>query len=120
MDTVVYSDGHRDVFAIGKPGAGGAKTNYAVHRTLQDVDSGHTFLADLPFQYDTIRAVGVVGWTNEALLAVVRHRLQALQSGEFPCDENNVALGYVDRALITLEKRTADRKARGVEGKHEA
>ena len=57
------------------------------------------------------------GTTNEEVLAVLIDRLQFL-NGKFPCRENSIALTKLDEALLWLNKRTADRKARGVEGKH--
>jgi hypothetical protein len=38
---------------------------------------------------------------------------------KFPCRENALAITKLDEALLWLEKRTRDRVARGVEGKHE-
>jgi hypothetical protein len=37
---------------------------------------------------------------------------------KFPCRENAIVTTLLEIALLWLEKRTADRKARGVEGKH--
>lgn len=56
------------------------------------------------------------GTTNEELLAVLIDRLNHLQA-KFPCRENAIALTHMETALLWLDKRTADRKARGVEGK---
>ena len=58
------------------------------------------------------------GTTNEEVLAVLIDRLQYLNS-KFPCKENAVALTHIETALLWLNKRTADRKARGVEGTHQ-
>lgn len=59
------------------------------------------------------------GTTNEELLAVLIDRMQHLQA-KFPCRENAVATTHLETALMWLEKRTADRKKRGVEGQHKA
>lgn len=59
------------------------------------------------------------GTTNEALLEVLINRLSFLSS-KFPCRENSIAITKLDEALMWLEKRTANRKARGVEGMHKA
>lgn len=56
------------------------------------------------------------GTTNEELLAVLIDRLNFLQS-KFPCKENAVALTHIETGLLWLNKRTAERKSRGVEGK---
>lgn len=37
----------------------------------------------------------------------------------FPCRENAIVITHLETALLWLNKRTEDRKARGVEGKHE-
>jgi hypothetical protein len=55
------------------------------------------------------------GTTNEEVLNVLIDRLQSLQA-KFPCKENAVALTHIETGLLWLEKRTANRKARGVEG----
>ncbi len=55
------------------------------------------------------------GTTNEELLAVLIDRIGYL-NGKFPCRENSIAITKLDEALLWLNKRTADRKARAVEG----
>lgn len=56
------------------------------------------------------------GTTNEELLTVLIHRMNFLQR-KFPCRENAIAITHFETGLLWLEKRTADRIARGVEGK---
>lgn len=56
------------------------------------------------------------GTTNEEVLRVLINRMQYLNN-KFPCRENSIVLTHLETALLWLEKRTADRKARGVEGK---
>lgn len=73
-------------------------------------------LIELSFQKGGVAADGVNGITSEALLAVLIHRLEYL-NGEFPCKENVDALAYLAGALRSMESRTANRIARGVEGK---
>lgn len=46
-------------------------------------------------------------------------RLQHYQSSKFKCRENAIALTHLETALLWLQKRTADREAREVEGTHE-
>lgn len=58
------------------------------------------------------------GTTNEEVLKVLIHRLTGLNA-KFPCRENSIVITKLEESLMWLEKRTADRKARGVEGKHE-
>jgi len=59
------------------------------------------------------------GTTLEEMLRVSFERLSFLNS-KFPCEENEEAMKHIEEAKKSLDKRTADRKARGVEGKHEA
>jgi hypothetical protein len=59
------------------------------------------------------------GCQNEDLIAVVIDRLKFFQQGDFACRENAIALTKLEEALMWLEKRTADRVTRGVEGKNE-
>lgn len=59
------------------------------------------------------------GTTNEEVLRVLIDRMGALQE-KFPCRENAIVITKLEESLMWLEKRTADRQARGVEGKHQA
>ena len=56
------------------------------------------------------------GTTNEDVLRMLIHRMGTLNA-KFPCRENALAITKMEEALMWLEKRTADRKARNVEGK---
>lgn len=56
------------------------------------------------------------GITNEQLLEVLADRIDFLNK-KFPCRENSIALTHIETALLWLNKRTSDRKKRGVEGK---
>ena len=53
-------------------------------------------------------------------MAVVVDRLRGFQDGPFRCRENACALTHLEEALMWMGKRTRDRLARGVEGKHQA
>src|SRR5450759_428078 len=57
------------------------------------------------------------GTTNEEVLKVLIDRLKFL-SAKFPCRETAIVITKLEESLMWLEKRTADRKARSVEGKH--
>jgi hypothetical protein len=57
------------------------------------------------------------GTTNEEVITMLVDRLNSLQA-KFPCRENAIATTHLETALLWLEKRTRDRLARGVEGKH--
>lgn len=56
------------------------------------------------------------GTTNEAVLEVLIDRIQYLQD-KFPCKENACCITHLQEGLMWLDKRTADRVARQVEGK---
>jgi len=58
------------------------------------------------------------GTTNEEVLAVLIDRMQFLQD-RFPCRENAIVITNLEESLMWLNKRTADRLQRGVEGRHE-
>lgn len=57
------------------------------------------------------------GTTNEEVLRMLIDRMQFLQS-KFPCRENAIVITKLEESLMWLDKRTADRLARNVEGKH--
>jgi hypothetical protein len=56
----------------------------------------------------------VNGLTNEVLLAILIHRTEALDA-QYPCDENKEGIEHMKKALEAFNKRTANRKDRGVE-----
>ncbi len=74
---------------------------------------------ELHFQDGPIPEAGVNGITEEALLAILIHRLEGHQSGKFKCDANANALERARLALASLHGRTLDRRNRGVESTHE-
>ena len=55
------------------------------------------------------------GTTNEDLIRVLIDRLNFLNA-KAPCRENSIAITHVETALLWLEKRSMERKSRGVEG----
>lgn len=67
------------------------------------------------FQSGPVGEVGKNGVQVEDLLQVAQARLQHLDQ-EMPCSENFYALNRIAGALTWLDRRTADRRARGVEG----
>lgn len=58
------------------------------------------------------------GTTNEEVLAMLIDRLHHMQ-GRLSSRETAIAITKCEEALLWLNKRTADRKARGVEGTHQ-
>ena len=114
--TIIHEDDYLQVEVIDEKGAGGAHHEYIIQRKDTDIVQDKT-VGEVSFQNGAILENGVNGVTNEALLAIVEHRLTCFQAGPFACDENEVALQKVKTARETLEERTRKRKARGVEGK---
>ena len=117
-------NGLNDAIEIGvldEPGQGNACHKYQMQLTLNPTDPlPHSTMEgpSLEFQNGPISEVGVNGISNESLLAIVEHRLQGFQSGEYTCRENAVALTKLQECMMWLHKRTRDRVARGVEGTH--
>jgi hypothetical protein len=110
---------HLAILADG-PGSGNASHNYEI---IWNQHTGATEgcvvtgkQCEITFQNGPISENGVNGVSNEALLAIVRHRLQGFQSGQFSCRENAIALTKIEEALHWLLSRTRERAARGVEG----
>ena len=113
MTRIVRRFGEVLVMAEDNPGPGGANHRYVVEAPHQ---YGNLY-ANINFQHGGVAETGLNGLTHEILLAIVIDRLQAFQQGAFACAENAEALHYADAALRALERRTATRQARGVEGK---
>lgn len=98
------------------------------HLETDKIPAGHSYYADInagassrplaliDFQNGPIREVGTNGFTNEALLAILIHRTETVNT-QFPCEENELAIKRMKEALEAFNQRTANRKARGVEGK---
>lgn len=101
LNTVVYDD---------TVGAGNGRHYYEVER------NGET-LAKIQFQHGARNEQGsTAGVLETDLLEIVRHRLQCFQDGEYRTRENACALTHIEEALMWMNKRTADRKERGVLG----
>lgn len=111
-----------------EPGAGGASHRYEI--TGFDLTKNPSSLIHGATPYPSRTAIifqnggipdnGVNGVTNEALLAIVKDRLECFQAGPFPAQENATALQNVNDALRALQKRTLARIKRGVEGQQVA
>jgi len=56
------------------------------------------------------------GTTNEDVIEVLINRIQYLNN-KCSCRENSIAITKLEEALMWLNKRTANRVSRGVEGK---
>lgn len=97
----VITTGHRYALASFEGGAS---------QTLQFIEKVPTFEGS-----KELRTVND-GTTNEEVLAVLIDRVQYL-NGKFPCRENSIVITKLEESLMWLNKRTANRKARNVEGK---
>lgn len=76
------------------------------------------FIEKVPTDGDHSKLTTVMdGTTNEDVLRVLIHRCGVLMA-KFPSRETAIAVTNMEQALMWLEKRTRDRIARGVEGKH--
>lgn len=101
-----------DVSVRDQPGAGNACHEYVVVVHHDDGDQD----IRINFQNGPIAEFGTNGLTHEALLAIIEDRLLCFQAGPYACRENAVALTKIQEAMMWLNKRTADRVDRGVEG----
>lgn len=73
-------------------------------------------LCHIHFQEGPVKEVGINGVRDEDLLMTVLTRLEAFQSSEFKCNENQEAINGIREALESLQNRTLKRYNRGVEG----
>lgn len=73
---------------------------------------------DIMFQNGPVSEFSMNGIPMEALLAICAHRLRCFQRGPFPCEENEQALEYTQKALEALKSRTQKRLGQRVEGKN--
>ena len=114
----IYRDDYIKVLCMDEKGAGGAHHRYHVYLAEAD-ETVDEPLSVIEHQQGPILENGVNGLTNEALLAIVEHRLNCFQSGPFPSHYNAAALHGVEFSKAVLHVRTAERKSRGVEGKNQ-
>lgn len=113
----VGTNNYTEVYAIDEQ-AFNANHKYEVRQTPLEgaTISENEIYAKVNFQKGPIKENGVNGCHNEDLIAIVIDRLQCLNQGDFACRENSIAITKLEEAMMWLNKRTADRKARGVEG----
>lgn len=103
--------------AIDFPGHGGACHEYRISGLKGPLDHHPIPTIDVRFQNGPIQEVGT-NVTQEALLAIVKDRLEHFQAGPYACEENGEALKCLNDALEWLHIRTKRRITRGVEGTH--
>lgn len=101
---------------------------------LQKIHEEHRFTEDGKPAGGTTTGLGIhVEWQNgplgltkepngafvETVIEVAKGRLNCYQNNGFECEENALAIKYLDLALSALHERTEKRRARGVEGTYE-
>lgn len=69
-------------------------------------------------QHNSVAEVGTVGLQTTDMIAFIVAYVNELNKA-FPCEENLQTILSLKQAIEHQESRTSDRKARGVEGKHE-
>jgi hypothetical protein len=111
----IGSNRFTEVLVLDEPGAGGACHEYIVS-TVGDGELNGFEVAKVAFQNGPIKESGINGCHQEDLLAIVIHRLQSFQAGEYACRENALALTKLEEAMHWLNHRTTARQDRGVEG----
>jgi hypothetical protein len=84
------------------------------HFKVIEVKTGD-ILGEISFQEGPIKEVGVNGVRDEDLLTIVLTRLEAFQSSEFKCAENQEAINGIREALESLQNRTLKRYSKNVE-----
>lgn len=119
------------ITVLDEPGQGGANHSYLIEgfraddnpSAPKDTSYGlyHVLLLfqNGPLQNAAFYNGKANGISQEALLAIVIDRLRSFQAGPYSCRENALALTKCEEALMWLQKRTADRLRRGVEGTNE-
>lgn len=112
----IGSDRFTSVIVLDEPGQGNACHEYIVGFTNSREIYNKIPFAKVSFQNGPIIENGVNGCHQEDLLAIVIDRLQCFQAGEFACDDNQEAMEHIEKALKCLNRRTEERKKRGVEG----
>lgn len=100
-------------------GPGGAPHTYKI--AVYDPEGEIAHLATLNFQKGaTGEGGGINGIADSTLLSILADRWAAFQAGPFASEQTGKALECIQQAVAWLNQRTAERQARGVEGKHEA
>lgn len=78
------------------------------YKLIKEYDGkpGYQFIKELSFQTGDPKVYGINGVTNEALLAIMIHRLQGFQNNpKTYCVENSEAISYMELAMGALHSR---------------
>ena len=113
----IGTNNYTEIYATDEP-AFNANHKYEVRNVLSQgtTISEDDVYAKVSFQKGPIKENGVNGCHNEDLIAIVIDRLYSLNQGDFKCRENSIAITKLEEAMMWLNKRTLDRRSRGVEG----
>lgn len=95
--------------------------NLARFINIQNQKNHHNIppIVSFTIQSDPISEVGVNGVQVLDIIKYTYHLVSQLNK-KFPCMHNEKTLEHLEMAVIWQEKRTEDRRKRGVEGKNEA
>jgi hypothetical protein len=110
------------IMPVGQPTAGGAFAEYQLFLIPRPDSDDTQAMQKLVIQFHNGPITSpddFNGFTNEALLAVVEHRLEKFAEGQFGDDDTKLAREHVSQALYALLHRTKKRLDRGVEGQHQ-
>ena len=101
------------VSAVDDPGPGGAHHHYVIQY------GGPEDALHVQFQRGPRGEPGSTpGVFEDALLAVLEHRMSCFESGPFACTENATAIEGIRAARQAMADRAAKRQAQGVHGKN--
>lgn len=92
--------------------------DYTIYLLDEDTMWRTAKLCAIHFQKGALNETAPNGISNEALLAIVLHRLESFQTSPFKSTYNAEAISHLRKALEALHNRTKSRLARGVEGTH--
>lgn len=109
--TTIATNGPRAIVTNDKPGHGGAYHEYLI------VDSATGApIASVSFQNGPEGEYGINGVQHVDLLAIIQHRMDCFQRGQFASPVNEVTCGAVSAAIASENTRTRRRALAGVEG----
>lgn len=115
LNTIQKREKLNDVYAVDEKGNGGANHIYDIK--WDALGNGYISTNRIMFQNGARKlSDSTHGVLDTDLLEIVRHRLQAFQSGPFSSRENAVALTHIEEALMWMNRRVEDRIERNVLG----
>jgi len=101
------------IYRQGNPTLGGGFSTYRIVVNEGREDAHTTIIHFME------KAGSGFGVTTEDLLAIALDRLECFQKGEFPCEENDVAIQSITYALSALKERSRRRYLKSMKGKYE-